>query len=337
MATYNDRKRIGLGDKPKADPKRPLTPTSQDLQAWNATLKPNMSLNRANRLGAPTEDEQLLKKPEPTSSDFTRSDTWRVLRIMGEFVNGFDTLAEVGAAVTVFGSARIRPDDPMYDSATQLARMLAEQGFAIITGGGPGIMEAANKGAKEVGGISIGCNIELPFEQGTNQYVDVSINFRYFFVRKTMFVKYSEAFVIFPGGFGTMDELFEALTLIQTGKVQNFPLILFGSAYWKGLLDWIKGTMLQEKKIAAEDLDLLMVTDSPEEACEIIVKCYNDMCWDAQESSEAVKIQSELIDPGHPELRPTNDNGRANGTGPSEPTDDVRSKRPAQPSKYDAQ
>jgi len=306
------------------------------MQALNAPLKPNITLNRANRLGAPTEDEQLLKKPEPSPADFTRSDTWRVLRIMGEFVNGFDTLAEVGAAVTVFGSARIKNDDPMYASATQLGRMLAEQGFAIITGGGPGVMEAANKGAREAGGISIGCNIELPFEQGTNQYVDVSINFRYFFVRKTMFVKYSEAFVIFPGGFGTMDELFEALTLIQTGKVQNFPLILFGSDYWKGLLDWIKGTMLKEKKVAPEDLDLLIVTDSVEEACEIIVKCYNDMCWDAQQSSEAMKIQAELIDPEHPGLRPTG-NGTGNGHQDGAALEDLKEKKRAQSSKYDAQ
>jgi uncharacterized protein (TIGR00730 family) len=325
---------MGPSDNKTGGPKNPLTPSSQDLEALNAPLKPNMSLNRANRLGSPTEDEQLLKKPEPNPADFTRSDTWRVLRIMGEFVNGFDTLAEVGAAVAIFGSARIKQDDPMYASATQLARSLAEQGFAIITGGGPGIMEAANKGAKEVGGLSIGCNIELPFEQGTNQYVDVSINFRYFFVRKTMFVKYSEAFVIFPGGFGTMDEMFEALTLIQTGKVLNFPVILFGSHYWKGLLDWIKGTMLQEKKIAPEDLELLVVTDSVDEACDIIVKCYNDMCWEAKASSEAVKIKEELTDvtEGHPELHPT-----GNGQVAAQPAQDVKQKKPASPVKYDAQ
>src|SRR5438067_398733 len=331
MATFNDRKRIGPAAKQGGDGKKPLTPSSQDLEARNAPLKPNITLNRANRLGTPTEDEQLLKKPEPTPSDFTRSDTWRVLRIMGEFVNGFDTLAEVGAAVTIFGSARIGRANPMYASATELARMLAEQGFAIITGGGPGVMEAANKGAKEAGGMSIGCNIELPFEQGTNQYVDVAINFRYFFVRKMMFVKYSEAFVIFPGGFGTMDELFEALTLIQTGKVQNFPLILFGSHYWRGLLDWIKTTMLPEKKISAEDLNLLIVTDSVEEACETIVKCYTDMCWEAQQSSEAVKIQEELSDVSHPELRPSD--GRQDG----QAVQDVREKKIPQPSKYDAQ
>lgn len=330
MATFNDRKRLSGGDK-KAAPKKPLTPSGQDLQAWNAPLKPNITLNRANRLGTPTEDEELLRKPEPTPSDFTRSDTWRVLRIMGEFVHGFDTLAEVGAAVTIFGSARITPEDPMYASATKLAHMLSEKGFAIITGGGPGIMEAANKGAKEAGGMSIGCNIELPFEQGTNQYVDVAVNFRYFFVRKMMFVKYSEAFVIFPGGFGTMDELFEALTLIQTGKVQNFPLILFGSHYWNGLLDWIKTTMIPEKKISAEDINLLVVTDSVEEACDIIVKCYNDMCWEAEQSSETSEIQSEISDNTLDELRPTK-----NGYTPP-PEKAAAPKKVARPAKYDAQ
>lgn len=303
------------------------------LQASSAPMRPNASLNRANRLGAPTEDQILLKKPlpKPRSSDFTRSDTWRVLRIMGEFVNGFDTLAEVGAAVTVFGSARITPDDPMYANAERLAAMLAERGFAIITGGGPGVMEAANKGAKEVGGMSIGCNIELPFEQGTNAYVDIPINFRYFFVRKTMFVKYSEAFVIFPGGFGTMDELFEALTLIQTDKVQNFPLILFGNAYWRGLLDWIEGTMLAEKKISQDDLKLLVVTDSVDEACDIITECYNDRCWQAEVSSEAAKMQSELTDRVPRELRP------ANGNGTHKPQAGTTPDKIAEPAKHDAQ
>ncbi|MEX2582564.1 MAG: TIGR00730 family Rossman fold protein, partial [Gemmatimonadota bacterium] len=172
-------------------------------------------LNVTSRTGKPTEDEQLLGSAKP-AADFTQSDPWRVFRIMGEFVEGFDTLANVGPAVAVFGSARVPPGEPQYEAAEATAGMLARAGFAVITGGGPGLMEAANKGASEAGGISIGCNIELPFEQGTNAWVEVSINFRYFFVRKTMFVKYSEAFVIFPGGFGTMDELFEALTLIQT-------------------------------------------------------------------------------------------------------------------------
>jgi hypothetical protein len=189
-----------------------------------------------------------------------------VLRIMGEFVEGFDTLSDIRNAVTIFGSARTAPGDASYLKATDTARLLAKEGFAVITGGGPGIMEAANRGAKEGGGLSIGCNIELPFEQGTNTYVERAINFRYFFVRKTMFVKYSTAFIVFPGGYGTMDELFEALTLIQTGKVKNFPVVLFGRAYWGGLADWLRDTVAAERKIAPEDLELFHVTDHPAEA-----------------------------------------------------------------------
>ncbi|MEA2573600.1 MAG: hypothetical protein QOH93_898, partial [Chloroflexia bacterium] len=235
----------------------------------------------------------------------------------------------VGAAVTMFGSARTSEDDPMYWKAVELGRTLAEEGFAIITGGGPGAMEAANRGAKEANGISIGCNIELPFEQGTNAYVDISINFRYFFVRKTMFMKYSEAFVIFPGGFGTMDELFEALTLIQTGKVSNFPIILFGSHYWGGLMDWIKTTMLVEKKISAEDLNLLVVTDSVEDARNHILACYNDRCWVAEDSSEAARIHAELLDdPG--DLAPVSGNGKGK-------TANAAHKNPVSPKKGDAQ
>jgi uncharacterized protein (TIGR00730 family) len=237
------------------------------------TQQQNPSLNRAARTGAPTEDERLLVSPAAAAQpvSFTSSDPWRVFRIMGEFVEGFDALARVGEAVTIFGSARVPPDDPQYLAATETARLLAQAGFSIITGGGPGIMEAANRGAREAGGLSIGCNIELPFEQGINPYVDIAINFRYFFVRKTMFVKYAEAFVIFPGGFGTLDELFESLTLIQTGKVRHFPVILFGSAYWSGLLDWIRGTLMAEGKISPDDLKLLTVTDSPEEAVRAIL------------------------------------------------------------------
>jgi uncharacterized protein (TIGR00730 family) len=249
---------------------------------------PNPSLNRSSRTGVPTEDELLLESPvsAPAATDFTHSDPWRVFRIMGEFVEGFDTLAGVGPSVTIFGSARVLPDHEQYRFAERTARLLVEAGFAVITGGGPGIMEAANKGAHEADGISIGCNIELPFEQGTNPYVDVSINFRYFFVRKTMFVKYAEAFIIFPGGFGTLDELFEALTLIQTEKVRNFPVILFGTAYWHGLMEWIRGTMLAEGKISAEDLDLLMLTDSPEEAVSHVLDCYRRHCAEAEQSTQ---------------------------------------------------
>jgi uncharacterized protein (TIGR00730 family) len=228
--------------------------------------------------GGETEDERLLKRSSPeTLPDFdVAADAWRVFRIMGEFVEGFDTLARLGPAVTIFGSARTLPDEPMYEAAQTVARLLSEAGFAVITGGGPGIMEAANKGATEAGGQSVGCNIELPFEQGSNAYVRVAINFRYFFVRKTMFVKYAEAFVIFPGGYGTMDELFESLTLIQTGKVRDFPVVLFGSAYWSGLVDWLRNTMLAEGKIHGADLNLVHITDSPEDAVRHVVSSYEE-------------------------------------------------------------
>ncbi len=211
-----------------------------------------------------TEDQRLLER-QPAIDPY-EADPWRVLRIQAEFVEGFDALAHVGPAVTVFGSARVKTDDPMYDAARRIAGGLARHGFAVITGGGPGIMEAANRGAREGGGLSVGCNIELPFEQDMNAYVDLGIEFRYFFVRKMMFVKYAEAFIIFPGGFGTLDELFEALTLIQTGKIVHFPVVLFGSAYWKGLLDWIRDPVLKEAKISPDDLDLMVVTDDVEEA-----------------------------------------------------------------------
>jgi uncharacterized protein (TIGR00730 family) len=221
-----------------------------------------------------TEDEKLLQSPR-AAFDFTRTDPWRVLRIMSEFIEGFDTLASVTKGVTVFGSARTHPDDPQYTTAVEVARLLAEAGFAIITGAGPGIMEAANRGAKLGGGRSIGCNIELPFEQGANPYVDTIINFRYFFVRKTMFIKYSNAFIIFPGGFGTLDEAFEALTLIQTGKISQFPVILFGRHYWAGLIRWLQTRVLGERKIAPGDMDLLLLTDDPAEACAAVVAAYD--------------------------------------------------------------
>ncbi|HEY2806979.1 MAG TPA: TIGR00730 family Rossman fold protein [Gemmatimonadales bacterium] len=222
----------------------------------------------------PTEDERLFvaptSRPERRSAPPT-TDPWRVLRIMGEFVEGFDTLAKVRDGVTIFGSARTRPDDPMYAACVETARQLAAAGFTVITGGGPGIMEAGNKGAQRAEGLSIGLNIELPFEQGTNAYLDKSIHFRYFFVRKTMFVKYSIGFVVFPGGFGTMDELFEALTLIQTGKIKHFPVVLFGSAYWRGLVDWLRETMAVERKIEPTDLQLFTITDQPEDAVAALV------------------------------------------------------------------
>jgi len=214
----------------------------------------------------PTEDEQLLESPPPQRAEqlFLKSDSWRVLRIMGEFVWGFDNLADVSDGVTIFGSARTKPTDPHYAKAVETARLLAEAGIPVITGGGPGIMEAANRGAMEGAGLSIGCNIELPFEQGSNPYLSRSLNFKFFFVRKTMFVKYATAFIVFPGGYGTLDELFEALTLIQTGKLQRFPVVLFGSAYWGGLMDWVRGRLLAEGKIDPADLDVLRVSGSTE-------------------------------------------------------------------------
>ena len=218
-----------------------------------------------------TEDQKLLRS-EGQSVDFQDTDTWRTLRIMGEFVEGFDALADIGPAVSIFGSARIGRRNRYYGAARRLAAALAKQGFAIITGGGPGVMEAANRGAKEAGGVSIGCNIELPFEQGLNEYVDLGMEFRYFFVRKVMFVKYAEAFVIFPGGFGTLDELFEALTLIQTGKVEHFPVMLYGREYWEGMMQWIREKPLYEEKIAPEDLRLVTITSDIDEACEAITR-----------------------------------------------------------------
>jgi uncharacterized protein (TIGR00730 family) len=250
---------------------------------------PNPSLNR-NKGETATEDEKLLSRAGETlpSRDVTQ-DAWRVFRIMGEFVEGFDTLARLGPAVSIFGSARTKFGDRYYKAAEATARLLAEEGFAVVTGGGPGIMEAANKGTLEGGGESVGCNIELPFEQGMNAYVKTAINFRYFFVRKTMFVKYAEAFIIFPGGFGTMDELFEALTLIQTGKVRDFPVVLFGKDYWQGLLDWMQSTMAAHGNILEADLKLLVLTDSPEEAVQVVVSCYEENCARAEAASEGAK------------------------------------------------
>ena len=217
-----------------------------------------------------TQDEQLLQTPR--AEDFTHTDTWRVFRIMGEFVEGFDELATVTRGVSIFGSARTPPDHPFYAAAQETAALFAEAGFTVITGGGPGLMEAANRGALDAGGVSIGCNIELPFEQRPNPFQTRSLVFKYFFVRKTMFVKYSNAFVIFPGGFGTLDELFEALTLIQTSKIRNFPVVLFGRDYWGGMLKWIEDTMLKFRYISDVDLRRLHLTDSPSEVVNIVVR-----------------------------------------------------------------
>jgi uncharacterized protein (TIGR00730 family) len=222
-----------------------------------------------------TQDEQLLETPR--ADEFTHTDTWRVFRIMGEFVEGFDELATVTRGVAIFGSARTPADNPFYAAARETAALLTGAGYTVITGGGPGIMEAANRGAFEAGGVSIGCNIELPFEQVANPFQTRSLVFKYFFVRKTMFVKYSNAFVIFPGGFGTLDELFEALTLIQTGKIRNFPVVLFGSDYWGGMLRWLEETMLKMKYISPVDLQRLHQTDSPSEVVDIVVRSQDSL------------------------------------------------------------
>ncbi|HEV2863146.1 MAG TPA: TIGR00730 family Rossman fold protein [Pyrinomonadaceae bacterium] len=217
-----------------------------------------------------TQDEQLLETPG--HDEFIHTDTWRVFRIMGEFVEGFDGLASVTRGISIFGSARTPPDHPFYAAAQETAGLLVKAGFSVITGGGPGIMEAANKGAMEAGGVSIGCNIELPFEQRPNPYQTRSLTFKYFFVRKTMFIKYSNGFIIFPGGYGTLDELFEALTLIQTRKIKNFPVVLFDRGYWGGMMRWVEEKMLGTKYIGDEDLKLLCVTDSPSEIVDFIVR-----------------------------------------------------------------
>ena len=219
-----------------------------------------------------TTDQRLLDRRGP--SDWVHTDPWRVLRIQAEFVEGFGLLAELGAAVSLFGTARARPGSTEYQQAEAIARGLAEAGYAVITGGGPGVMEAANKGAAASGGVSVGLGIELPLEQGLNDYVEIGIEFRYFFVRKTVFIKYSQAFVVLPGGFGTLDELFEALTLVQTGKITRFPIVLVGTDYWAGLISWIRNRVLADGKISAGDEELLTVVDDPAEVVGIIKRAH---------------------------------------------------------------
>src|ERR1043166_3364768 len=247
--------------------------------------------NEKNPPPGTTQDEQLLESPGP--DEFTHTDTWRVFRIMGEFVEGFDELATLTRGVSIFGSARTKVDDPYYRAAEETAALLTREGFAIIAGGGPGIMEAANKGAFEAGGQSIGCNIELPFEQGSNPYLTRGLKFKYFFVRKMMFVKYSLGFIIFPGGFGTLDELFGALTLIQTKKIRNFPVVLFGSDYWAKLLDWIRDPAMTEGKVSEQDLKLLHVTDSRSEVVKIIVDCQGSLGAENPVTAEIAEVFAE--------------------------------------------
>jgi len=234
---------------------------------------------RDKQIPATTTDQRLLDRRGP--SDWVHTDPWRVMRIQAEFVEGFGLLAELGAAVSIFGSARSKPGEAEYQTAVHIAKGLVKADYAIITGGGPGVMEAANKGANEAGGVSVGLGIELPLETGLNDYVNVGVEFRYFFVRKTCFVKYSQAFVVLPGGFGTMDELFEAVTLVATGKITRFPIVLVGSAYWSGLLDWLKTTMLAEGKIGQDELSLIHLVDDPDEVVKIIKKAHAGMDFGA--------------------------------------------------------
>ncbi|WP_248580765.1 TIGR00730 family Rossman fold protein [Nocardioides sp. InS609-2] len=225
---------------------------------------------RRGQVDTGTTDQRLLDSRG--ASDWVHTDPWRVLRIQAEFVEGFGALAELGPAIGVFGSARTKPEHADYAVAEEIGRKLAEAGFAVITGGGPGTMEAANKGASESGGVSVGLGIELPFEAGLNQWVDKGINFRYFFARKTMFVKYAQGFVVLPGGLGTFDELFEALTLVQTQKVTSFPVVLLGVDYWSGLFAWLRDTVLAEGKINDADLDMITLTDDVDLAVELMVR-----------------------------------------------------------------
>ena len=249
---------------------------------------------KAHRDGG-TEDQKLLRSQQPEAGS-QETDAWRTLRIMSEFVEGFDALANVGPAISIFGSARVGRRNRYYGAARRLASALVNQGFAIITGGGPGIMEAANRGARDAGGISIGANIELPFEQGLNEYVDLGMEFRYFFVRKVMFVKYAEGFVIFPGGFGTLDELFEALTLIQTGKVQHFPVVLYGKDYWEGMMQWIRDKPLYEEKVSPEDLDLLTITSDIDEACEAMTRHRDSRVQERKETASQRATEAAVTD-----------------------------------------
>jgi uncharacterized protein (TIGR00730 family) len=252
---------------PAPDSALPAHPEQDRRRSGRVMVTPKAA-GRVHPGARSTEDERFLQKPARPA--FLDSDPWRALRILSEFVEGFDALAAIGPAVSVFGSARTAPGHPHYETAREVGRLLGQAGYAVITGGGPGVMEAANRGAQEGGGLSVGCNIELPHEQSLNAYVDLGVEFRYFFARKTMFVKYADAFVIMPGGFGTMDELFESLTLIQTGKIRHFPVILVGMDYWRGLLDWLRDVMVPTGVIAPADLDLLQLTDSPEEVVRMV-------------------------------------------------------------------
>ncbi|MBA2559079.1 MAG: TIGR00730 family Rossman fold protein [Propionibacteriales bacterium] len=239
---------------------------------------------RRSQVPASTTDQRLLDSRG--STEWVHADPWRVMRIQAEFVEGFGAMAELGPAISVFGSARSRPGDPDYRQGEALGGALARAGFAVITGGGPGAMESANKGASQAGGVSVGLGIELPFESGLNEWVDIGINFRYFFARKTMFVKYAQGFIALPGGFGTFDEIFEAVTLVQTQKVTSFPIVLLGTSYWGGLIDWIRGVVLAGGKVSDKDLELLRLTDDVDEAVAIMVEAARSRVGEEPETAE---------------------------------------------------
>ena len=245
-------------------------------------------LLRGKMIPTKTTDQRLLESGG--ESDWLHGDPWRVMRIQSEFVEGFGALADIGPAVSVFGSARVAREHPDYEIGVQVGRGLVEAGYAVMTGGGPGIMESANRGAREAGGLSVGLGIELPFEQGMNEWVDLGVNFRYFFARKTMFVKYAQGFIVLPGGFGTFDELFEALTLVQTHKVTGFPIVLIGSAYWSGLMDWIRGPVVDRGMINPADVELLTVVDDAAEAVAVVRE--RDGQLRAQEEAEAAALRA---------------------------------------------
>jgi uncharacterized protein (TIGR00730 family) len=247
-----------------SEPEHPHPHVPEEMHGFTVTRRGQVHHD------ASTTDQRLLDSAG--SSDWLHTDPWRVLRIQSEFVEGFGALAELGPAISVFGSARTTAADPSYALAEAIGRRLVGAGFAVITGGGPGVMEAANKCACEAGGVSVGLGIELPFESGLNDYVDIGLNFRYFFARKTMFVKYAQGFIVLPGGFGTLDELFEALTLAQTQKVTSFPVVLVGSTYWSGLVDWFRATVLADGKVSVSDLEMFRVTDDPGEAVQMMVE-----------------------------------------------------------------
>ena len=251
-------------------------------------------LLRRGQVESSTTDQRLLDSRG--SSEWVHTDPWRVLRIQSEFVEGFGLLAELPAAVSVFGSARTKPESPEYAAGLALGAALANSGYAVITGGGPGAMEAVNRGASEAGGVSVGLGIELPFEQKLNDWVDIGLNFRYFFARKTMFVKYAQAFVIMPGGFGTLDETFEALTLVQTHKVTRFPVVLYGRDYWQGLLDWLRGTVQPGGKIGSTDLDLLHVSDDVDEIVSLIVAAADERSEQRAAEDRALAAMSRTGD-----------------------------------------